>query len=508
MRECWLKPALLGVESAAALPSDGEFGALLTRITDGVDPALGFSRAAGVLAACSLAATQLEPGAEAAPVPAADDPDALAPTHPWADALSFAFASSGIHQAHDVRVKFEACVQLRRIGATLPHALLPRALDAGQRNAALRTALLPVLGSRGQWLAQFNPDWKYASSVERPADGDASGVWLEGQHVERLAWFRQLRATDATEARSLLQRSLGELPAKERLDFVEALDIGLHADDAALLDPLLKDRSKDVRHTAARLLARLPESRHAQQLTGWIASLVTPKKGLLGKGWQIDAPASADPAWSGACIETTRPQYESIGERAWWLYQLVRQVPLDWWTSHTGMDPKALIAWAGKTDWTNALHRGWRERVGPAEPEWIEAMLKLRGREFRVDSAQLLAMLPVGQREAHWPGTIATLHKAGLVADVTGAHAPGETLSPTYSAALFPSLLDVFASDQLRHDWGLRQHLLELAAIVHPDVLRTARPLVRPADETPAMAEHAAEFERIVRIRAALHSQP
>jgi hypothetical protein len=509
MRGLWLKPALLGVDSAAMLPVEGELGALIAHVSEDADPALGFSRSAGVLAACSLAATTLEPAAGSAPLPADADPRVLPEPHSWAAALSMAFDRDGFQQSHDLRVKFEACMRLRLLDATLPHALLPRALDAGQRNAALRPAVLPVLGSRGQWLADQNPDWAYASASGGPSAGaGSSGTWLDGQHHERLAWFRELRANDAGKARDLLRAGLGELPAKERLDFVNALEAGLHDDDTTLLEPLLKDRSRDVRFAAARLLARLPQSGHARQLIGWIAPLVVPKKGLLTKGWQIEPPADADPAWAAAAIETKRPQYETLGERAWWLYQLVRQVPLDWWTSHTGMGPDELVAWAGKTDWKAALWRGWRERVGPEEPDWIEALLRLRDREFHNDRAQLLGMLPVAQREKHWPGDVGELCAEGVIGDVIASHALGDMLSATYSAGLFPSLLECFASDRLRQDYVLRAYVLDLAAIVHPDVLRNAPAIARPADETPAMAECATEFERIIRIRAALHTQP
>ncbi len=506
MKALWLKPALLGVDDATALPVEGAIGELIERVADGPDPALGFSRSAAVLAACSLAATALKPASDPSPSPADADPGTLPSSHPWIPALKRAFDQDGFQQSHDARVKFEACVQLHRRNSTLPHALLPRALAAGQRNAALRPAVLPVLGNRGRWLAQQNPDWEYATSGSQQIGVTTTTAWQDGQHHERIAYFRQLRASDAAAARDLLQGGLGELPAKERLDFVSALSVGLHADDMPLLEPLLKDRSRDVRFAAASLLATLPESGHARQLIAWISPLVVQKKGLLTRSWQLEPPAGADPAWTGGAIETKRPQHDALGERAWWLYQLVRQVPLDWWGSHTGMAPGELIAWAGKTDWKAALSRGWRERVGPEDPHWIEALLNVRDREFHADAAQLLAMLPVAQREKHWPGTVDELQDAGVIGDVIASHALGETLSARYSAALFPSLLACFSRDRLRQDYGLRSVVLDFAAILHPEVLRDLRPLARPADETPAMAECATEFERILRIRAALHS--
>jgi hypothetical protein len=377
---------------------------LLARVGEGSDAALDFSRRAGVLAACTLAAMALDQGEVQRPVPAAPDANVLPGDHPWAAAIRAIFTDAVITQTHEARLKHEACVCLAAAGFTLPFAALPQALEAGQRNQALRAVLLPVLGHRGRWLAAQNADWKFAGGAAVASDAqDASRLWQEGNPLERLAHFTRLRGSDPAAARELLQAGLGELSAKERAEFVAALGHGLSADDGALLALLLKDRSRDVRYGAARLLAGLPGSAHAQGLVGWLAPLLSQKRGLLGRQWLIDAPQAADPAWAGAAIDAARPQYEALGERAWWLYQIARQVPLDWWTTHTGMKPAELVAWAGKTDWKDALHRAWRERASAAEPDWIEALLSLRTREARAEASALLALLPVARRADETP---------------------------------------------------------------------------------------------------------
>lgn len=505
MNAAWLKPALLGVDGAVTVSLDGEIGDLVARVANVEDAALGFSRAAATIAACARASIPLATASPSPPAPADADTRVPAANHPWLPALASALRGALFQQEHILRLKVETCLRLAEVGATLPHTLLVPMLDAGQRHAALRPALLPVLGQRGRWLAAQNPDWKYAAS-NQPADdtSTAADTWNDGAHPQRLAWFQQLRADDAARARDLLGGTLAELPAKERLDFVRALDTALHADDITLLAPLLKDRSRDVRFAAARLLACLPESAHARQLLAWIDPLLTSRKGLLSRSWQIEPPTAAEPAWTTAAIDAQRPQYEPLGERAWWLYQLVRQVPLAWWVQRTGMRPDELVGWAARTDWNDALLRGWRERVGPDTQDWIEALLGAK--EQFSDDARLLAMLPVATRERHWPTTLDALIADALIGDVVGAHAFGETLSARYSAALLPSLLACFASDRLRHDYGLRSSLLDLASVLHPQPLQTLQALQRTADETPAMAECAAEFERIVRIRAVLHT--
>ncbi len=506
----WLKPALIGVDDTVAFGIEGEVGELLARVAEVEDPALAYARSAAVLAACARAATAPAGADVALPAPAAPDPEALPATHPWADVIAAVFMTATQSPSYEVRLTCEACLRLAEVGRTLPPSALPSALTAGQRHQALRPALLPVLGNRGRWLAAQNPDWKYAAGAGAdPGAPDQATPWEHGTFVDRLGYFRALRQGDPAAARDLLQASLGELAAKERLEFVQAMSLGLQPDDAPLLELLLsKDRSRDVRYAAARLLALLPDTAHARRLQSWVAPLLTARRGLLGKGWNLEAPDAADPGWAAAQIEPTRPQHEALGERAWWLYQLTRQVPLSWWTTHTGMSPADLVAWAGKSDWKAALYRGWRERVSQSEPDWIEALLAARSRDSRAAAGDLLALLPVAQREKHWADDIDALWKSGDAGEIIAACALGETLSLRYSSALLPTLYACFDDDRLRHDYGLRSCLLELATLVDAGAIGRSRPVSRRADETPAMAECAQAFERILHVRAALRAHP
>jgi len=501
MNPAFLRQALVGVDGNLSLPGDGGVGELLARVAaGGGEPPVVFARAAGVLSACRLAAVALE-AAAATPEPALADSNALPSTHGWNAPLATVFAEGPL------RLQHEACLRLAAIGAVLPAALLPAALDAGKRSVALRDPLVAAAGHRGRWLAQFHPDWDYAAGVVDPSADSETAQWEQGQLAQRVAWLRALRAHDHAAARERLAAQWKELPAKERLELLAVLEQGLQAEDEAFLDPVLKDRSRDVRVAAARLLARIPQSAHARRLTGWLEPLVVLKRGLLRKSWRIEAPAQADPAWTASAIEPTRPQHGPLGERAWWLCELVRQVSLDWWTSHTGMTPSELIAWAATTDWKDALLTGWRARVEPGDRTWIEAMLADSAKAFRGDRAELLAMLPVPEREKHWPRTLEALAKQGELHALAAACAPGEWLSAEYSRELMAGIHAFFASERMRNDYYLRGAVLELACIVHPSSLPST-PIERRPDETPGLGECIHAFERIAAIRRTFASPP
>ena len=500
MTQVWLKHALVGIGTQAPR-AEGALGALLDRAAHD-DAAVAFARGIGAYAACRRAAVIWETHIETPPAPAPDDAHALPPGHAWTHALASVFDDG------PERLQDDACRCVARIGAALPHALLPRALTAGQRSTALRDALATALGPRGAWLASLNPDWRYAAAGAAATADDPERVWQEGSVAQRLALLRAIRADDPARARDMLRAQLGELPAKERLELVEVLGHRLGADDAPLLEGLLKDRSRDVRQTAASLLALLPASAHAQRLVAWLAPLVTVKRGLMSRTWRVDAPAEADPGWAAATIDTARPQHDALGERAWWLYQLVRLVPLSWWVAHTGMSAAELVAWGGKSDWKGSLHRGWLERLRDDDVDWIAAMLDSKHGLFKHQRASLLARLPAAERERHWPTSLAELAKTGALADVVVSCTFGSTLSLAFSREALAGLSEMVLSDPFRNDWGLRAQLVELVAIVHPDALRHWRVLPRNAEETPGMDTTIHSIERIVALRRLFHSNP
>jgi hypothetical protein len=497
----WLKQAIIGVASKHSFQHEGELGVLLTRIADSeADAATAFGRGVGVIASCRRAAFPLCPSPERETSVAADDGSALAASHPWSAPLQ------GVISHGPLRLQVECCLALERVGASLPALVLPQALESGRGSLALRPVLLRVLGERGRWLASRNPEWKFAAGGVGENSASGVQVWDTGVFEDRLRYFQSARTEDPAAARELLQAQLGELPARERLALVELLQENLGIDDEPLLQSLLKDRSRDVRQVAAVLLASLPRSAHAQRLREWLGALVTTKRGLLGGSWQCEAPAALDPDWASAAIDGKRPQHESLGERAWWLYQMVRQLPLPWWCEHTGMTPAALLAWARKGDWKEALLRGWRERVSSSDCDWVEAMLESNARQLGPDKTRLLAMLPAAMRERHWPRDLDALAKGNQLGEVIESCAPGLVLSREYSLSLAEGMKSFLAGDRVRNDYWLRGLLLDLLCVLHADSLASCAAPHRDGDETPAQAEFLTEFERILGVRQLIKS--
>jgi hypothetical protein len=504
-----LPTAMVGTDRhAGAWPRwPGDIGELVAQLADNADAPATALRIAAVLATCGLAGAQGERWEAALPPPAADESLPALNDAPLLRLISWAFGD-GPPRLHQV-----ICLALAEAGHRLPVALLPAALELGRRSLALRQVLIPVLGERGLWLASQRDDWRYAAGVGVTDEADAR--WSDGTIEQRRAFLADERRRDPAAARERLAAVLPELPARERAELVGELALGLGDEDEALLDTLRNDRSKEVRQVALGLLLRLPKAAHPRRAAARIEALLKQERVLLRKRWQIDAPTEAGADWKADQVDATRPQHESLGERAWWLYQLVRQVPLGWWTQHTELTPAELLGWAKGTDWAEALLRGWRD-VLFAAPDfaWCEALLDGWPRKLlRDDPSSVLALLPLERRERYWRQQLngGKQDLGQLVSHVLAACPAGETLSVEMSTDLARAVRaradsTALGAGALRQDWSLLQQLPELGGVLHLDALAPLADLPRPPDETPSYVNHVHALTQVVALRRALHS--
>lgn len=475
--------SLLGTDRRAPDPAvqTGPVGDLLSRLTE-TAPDKKLLQTAGILGVCHLAGWKPP---EVAQVPPPSQPDVL--RHHLPAKLQEALA--GILSEGPIRLQAEALQRLSRAGCGLPHRLLPRALEGGKRSTALRPFLLPVLGSRGTWLASQNTAWSYAiggGSGETVLDDQ---VWEHGSLDQRKLHLLAVRQQDGARGRKLVADALPQEAARERTAFIECLATGLSLDDQDLLETVLKDKSKEARQAAVTLLSSLPESRFMQRMTQRLLPCLTlEKKFLRDTVITLEAPAAYVAEWKEDLIEEAKPKHSSLGERAWWLLQIVRAVPLAWWETHTSLSPADLIAWAQKSDWKDVLIQGWTAAQGlQKRASWAEAFLALRnGTGGSPDVFDLLETLPLPVREKYFlellqrtassaqaqnysstSSHVLDRFMAGIPLEVTA-------LSPGFTRQLLHTLKQQIHSGAARYDWQLRNSLVELACLLPAEVLDEA----------------------------------
>jgi hypothetical protein len=273
-------------------------------------------------------------------------------------------------------------------GWRVPEEVLPDLLELGRGNPTLRAAIGPVLGERGRWLAAQNPDWAYVGAVEAvEAALDIDTLWVTNVRGMRLSLLGQLRAADPDGARERVASTWGEESAADRASFLAAFRTGLSMNDEPFLEAALDDRRKEVRQEAADLLARLPDSRLVARMIERVRPLLqyTPaqRTGLVLKRkhrarLDVMLPDACDKAMARDGVEA-KPPTSLLGEKAWWLRQMLGAVPLRVWTEAWGATPDDLVAAAMDSDWKEVLIPGWAlaaERQGTAD--WAVPLLLAR----------------------------------------------------------------------------------------------------------------------------------
>ncbi|MBC8112115.1 MAG: hypothetical protein H7Y04_13750, partial [Verrucomicrobia bacterium] len=177
-------------------------------------------------------------------------------------------------------------------------------LAKDKKYKSLQKQLFMLTGKRGEWLAQFKPDWNFVQAT------DYAKVWDEGKGQERLEMFVDLRKADPAKARQLLQKTWQQEAYNTKTALVNSFKNKLSQEDEPFLQQIFeeiqiartkkKDVYADLLKTVVDLLLSLPDSALSKEIEGKIKGYVTLKseKKLLGlvnnKTWVLDLPEKED----------------------------------------------------------------------------------------------------------------------------------------------------------------------------------------------------------------------
>jgi len=355
----------------------------------------------------------LRPGPAAPPTPVAAADHRPPPPEPARQRLAMLLpARSGSGGAGQLANLNELLPQwlaaAARHGYRCPAALVPPLLDAARARSELRPDAVALAGPLGRWLADRNPDWRFVlrtpGTGERDAAAQSAGqdprLWQEGLFAERVTYLTRLRRRDPDAARELLRGSWASERAEDRLLFLDALQEGLAAGDEPFLEAALNDRAKNVRATAAELLAALPGSALAGRMALRARDCVSVSATEAGSRLTVHPPTACDPAMQHDGIPAASPTGRA--ERAFWLGEVIAAAPLDTWAVHGS--PAELLALPVSDAWQQDLRDAWaRAAVRQGDVPWARALLALPAPDpIPVGSAaKLLAVLPTDER-ARW----------------------------------------------------------------------------------------------------------
>jgi hypothetical protein len=357
-------------------------------------------------------------------------------------------------------------------GCRLPHVLLPTLLELATGTRELRRATAGVLDERGRWLAGLREDWSWvvdavAGAAERsrleaePAASPVAAsatphIWAQLPSAERVAVIARLRAGHRERARQLISSSWTTDSARDRRAHLDALRIGLEADDEPLLEAGLDDRAGTVREIAAELLDALPGSARAARMAVRLRPLIR-RTGLLGRGVEVALPDEPDPAGRRDGLGKPPPRRSA---RGWWLEQLCAGAPLEVWSELIAADPSATVkrlADAQATDalagirravrarsdatWAAALlERGWDATLVPTLPRELRERIVLTRVDATTDRLHELSAV-VGSVDPPWSPDFSVALVSRLRASTVGSAMVLATM-PHLLAGLHPAALD------------------------------------------------------------------
>ncbi len=334
-----------------------------------VDPSAALARAAGVLSVYERAGRR--------------PPAALSALTPCGTDAAVCSLRAGQLLARVLFGEFgglldEWCALAAASGVRAPDELLPALLDHfAAKPHAVHEHLRAVLGARGAWLAELNPAWRLGAATTADAP---QAVWQTGERTARMALLRRLRSGDPRRARELVAETWDAEGGDERSAILNCFSEHLAPDDEALLERALDDARKPVRHAAADLLCRLPESALCRRMivrATAAVSLTVAKSSGREREIRIDValPETPDKALLRDGVEKKRSG--GMGERAYVLCQIVAATPLTTWTQG-GARPAEIIAACERGEWREPLIAGWTLAAArQGSGEWAGPLLQI-----------------------------------------------------------------------------------------------------------------------------------
>jgi len=376
-------------------------------------------------------------------------------------------------------------------GQRVPFELLPLLLDNAKKYKKLWPLLLDTIGQRGHWLAKLNQDWQYFAA-EVLGDKDTFTI---GSHSARLAYLQQCRATNPPQARELLATSWQQEAAQERQEFLTILWNQLSLADADFLENCLNDRSQTVRQIAAQMLGSLADSRLLKQMLERLSHYIRVKKGRLKPTLEINLPAKYDQKWASEGIKEKSPSYPKMGEKAWWLCQMLLRVRPSFLLAQLELSAESYLKMLRKTDFADMLYDTLitATKIHRDNLLAITLVKKSKAKDFLNTLSQLAEALPDVERER-------------LLQEYLKSHKSPTWFQMNQIVGLFPGRMSLNLSQTLiailpqllkhkKHESYKNSALTSLAVVLAPECYESISQLA---------AEHfgTEDFVRIYRFRS------
>ena len=445
-------------------------------------------RAAATAFLWQISGTRVASAAIQAPNPAPESQDRLVRENA---AWRLARMLTGEHR-NLVPEWFALAAQSRLV---LPSHWLPVVLDRLEVHE--RAIASPVLGQRALWLAERNPAWAFSATTHVPL----LVRWLNGTVAERRAELAAMRRVDPVGGRVWLEKTWKTDPPDARAAFLETMlnTPGLSAADEPFLESALDDKRKDVRAATVECLCQLPSSAYARRNLDRLSSLILldpAGSGFLGKlrkrHLTIRLPEVLDKAAVRDGIQAKPPAHRKIGERAYWLVQMVSLARPVQWCERFGCDIQTFLDAVLASDYPADLLTALSEAACRYhDAEWISALcIRLQSWPDQIEAQDragtLLAGLIAAAPQASQDAILGQLLDASHARQLELLQAALVAGSVGWSADTTRRVFELL-EERIRKDAGSHPYAFNTIADWGPraDAPRAAAALTRLLDQCP-----------------------
>ena len=400
------------------------------------------------------------------------DPSTLVPLAPE-ESLSYCSdhrlqqVRYALRYQHD-EVLRELLLLLETEQTILPPVVLPPLLHYARRQKNLHALVIRAAGARGQWLAQYHPDWGYAQQV----DLEDASPFEYGNEKERLHYVRGVLAQDAAVALDLMEQTWDEASTSFKASLLQLLLPKAPEIALPLLERAHQDKRVSVHRAATPLLAQFENSSLVQRLQARLSELITIEEGalcvLLPEG---EAALQKD----GIHDKRTVVAYQ--GYKAQLLAQLIGSVPPQWWITHYGWSLERWFKAAEDSLWTSLFVGGWAHaahRFGAED--WLVACQR-----WCVEQLRIKALLAVDLEFVYpdlspalfedFAQALLTIGDPQLLADehpvISLLLTPGQPWSEALGLAILKRIQQTIERESYVFHWNLKA-VLKHAAVALP----------------------------------------
>lgn len=385
----------------------------------------------------------------------------------------------------------------------IPYRLLPTLLDLGNKTKSIRPALQPNIGERGKWLVGLNPRWRYMHVTT-----DLQHIWDTGSSSERQEYFIQQRKDDPNKALEQLAATWKKEAIQDREPFIQSFWAQLSVNDEAFLESCTQDRSQKVRTCASSLLGSLKESQRFQTYIELISQYINnTKKTTL----QVDLPKEYDETWTTWGMSKESKQ-SKIGERAWWLYQLLLRIRPSLFLAHFDLTVTDYLKKIRRSDFNELLEEALTDAVlAHHDSETAIALIEknMTKKSFLATLKIFTAILSPEQKHTLLEQAIEKLG-AGIITRWIDM----ENICQLFPTGLPRHLSDYLCTDILskllknyKHSYSVNYTLNAMALLLHPESHEAFHKLDKLWEKAAEKNTSITDFLSIYQFRVTMHKE-